>query len=59
MKRKITIMILCVLMVSILHNRKIVLNKGNWEYDNNGLKLIQVRFYEIGTDVSANIGDLQ
>jgi hypothetical protein len=30
-----------------------------WEYDNNGLKLLQVRFYEVGTDVSANDGDLQ
>ena len=25
-----------------------------WEYDNNGLKILQVRFYEVGTDVSAN-----
>jgi len=23
-----------------------------WEYDNNGLKLLQARFYPIGTDVS-------
>lgn len=23
-----------------------------WEYDNNGLKILQVRFYEVGTDVS-------
>lgn len=23
-----------------------------WEYDNNGLKLLQVRFYPVGTDVS-------
>ena len=23
-----------------------------WEYDNHGLKLLQVRFYEVGTDVS-------
>jgi hypothetical protein len=25
-----------------------------WEYDNNGLKILQVRFYEWETDVSAN-----
>lgn len=23
-----------------------------WEYDNNGLKLLQLRFYEAGTDIS-------
>jgi len=23
-----------------------------WEYDNNKLKLLQVRFYPVGTDVS-------
>lgn len=23
-----------------------------WEYDNNGLKLLQLRFYEVGTDIS-------
>jgi hypothetical protein len=25
-----------------------------WEYDNDGLKILQVRFYEVETDVSAN-----
>jgi hypothetical protein len=29
-----------------------------WEYDNTGLKLLQVRFYPIETDVSAGDGDL-
>jgi len=29
-----------------------------WEYDNNGLKLLQVRFYDCPTDVSAGDGDL-
>lgn len=23
-----------------------------WEYDNNGLKLLQLRFYEVPTDVN-------
>ena len=36
-----------------------ILEGEYWEYDNNGLKLLQVRFYEIGTDVSTNDGDLQ
>jgi hypothetical protein len=30
-----------------------------WEYDNDGLKHLQVRFYPIETDVSAGDGDLQ
>ena len=29
-----------------------------WEYDNNGLKILQVRFYEVETDVSANDSSL-
>lgn len=29
-----------------------------WEYDNNKLKLLQVRFYPWGTDVSEGDGDL-
>jgi len=29
-----------------------IIEKEYWEYDNNGLKLLQVRFYPIGTDVS-------
>jgi hypothetical protein len=29
-----------------------------WEYDNNGLKVLQVRFYENSTDVSSKDGDL-
>ena len=32
-----------------------MLENEYWEYDNNGLKILQVRFYEIGTDVS--LGD--
>jgi hypothetical protein len=29
-----------------------ILQGEYWEYDNNGLKLLQVRFYDIGTDVT-------
>jgi hypothetical protein len=29
-----------------------------WEYDNEGLKILQVRFYQLGTDVSANDSSL-
>jgi hypothetical protein len=29
-----------------------------WEYDNHGLKILQVRFYDIETDVSADDSDL-
>ena len=29
-----------------------MLEKEYWEYDNNGLKLLQARFYPVGTDVS-------
>ena len=29
-----------------------ILENEYWEYDNHGLKLLQVRFYPIGTDVS-------
>jgi hypothetical protein len=32
-----------------------MLENEYWEYDNNGLKILQMRFYEIGTDVS--LGD--
>ena len=32
-----------------------MLENEYWEYDNHGLKILQVRFYEIGTDVS--LGD--
>jgi hypothetical protein len=32
-----------------------ILENEYWEYDNNNLKLLQVRFYPVGTDVS--IGD--
>jgi hypothetical protein len=35
-----------------------ILQGEYWEYDNNGLKLLQVRFYPIQTDVSAGDGDL-
>jgi len=31
-----------------------ILEGEYWEYDNNGLKLLQVRFYDNQTDVSAN-----
>lgn len=30
-----------------------ILENEYWQYDNNGLKLLQVRFYPFGTDVSA------
>ena len=30
-----------------------------WQYDNEGLKNLDVRFYDCSTDVSANDGDLQ
>ncbi len=33
-----------------------IIENEYWEYDNNGLKLLQVRFYPVGTDVSE--GDL-
>ena len=29
-----------------------ILENEYWEYDNNNLKLLQVRFYPVGTDVS-------
>ncbi len=29
-----------------------IIENEYWEYDNHGLKLLQVRFYEVGTDVS-------
>jgi hypothetical protein len=32
-----------------------IIENEYWEYDNHGLKILQVRFYEIGTDVS--LGD--
>ena len=35
-----------------------ILEGEYWEYDNSGLKLLQVRFYPIQTDVSAGDGDL-
>lgn len=35
-----------------------ILQGEYWEYDNNGLKLLSVRFYPIPTDVSAGDGDL-
>lgn len=35
-----------------------IIENEYWEYDNNKLKLLQVRFYEIGTDVSENDSDL-
>ena len=35
-----------------------IIQNEYWEYDNSGLKILQVRFYEVGTDVSANDGDL-
>jgi hypothetical protein len=35
-----------------------ILQGEYWEYDNSGLKLLQVRFYPISTDVSAGDGDL-
>ena len=35
-----------------------MLENEYWEYDNHGLKILQVRFYEIGTDVSLGDDDL-
>ena len=35
-----------------------VLQGEYWDYDNNGLKLLQVRFYPWSTDVSAGDGEL-
>ncbi|SHJ44865.1 hypothetical protein SAMN02745751_02587 [Dethiosulfatibacter aminovorans DSM 17477] len=35
-----------------------ILENEYWEYDNNGLKHLQVRFYPIETDVSLGDGDL-
>jgi len=35
-----------------------MLENEYWEYDNNNLKLLQVRFYAVGTDVSAGDGNL-
>lgn len=35
-----------------------MLEKEYWEYDNNGLKLLQVWIYDNSTDVSAGDGDL-
>jgi hypothetical protein len=35
-----------------------MLENEYWEYDNNGLKILQMRFYEIGTDVSLGDDDL-
>jgi hypothetical protein len=35
-----------------------IIENEYWEYDNNGLKLLQVRFYDCPTDVSAGDGDL-
>jgi hypothetical protein len=29
-----------------------IIENEYWEYDNHGLKLLQVRFYEVGTDIS-------
>ena len=29
-----------------------IIENEYWEYDNNKLKLLQVRFYPVGTDVS-------
>ncbi len=29
-----------------------IIDNEYWEYDNHGLKLLQVRFYEVGTDIS-------
>jgi hypothetical protein len=31
-----------------------IIENEYWEYDNSGLKILQVRFYEVGTDVSLN-----
>jgi hypothetical protein len=36
-----------------------IIENEYWEYDNHGLKILQVRFYENGTDVSADDGFLQ
>lgn len=35
-----------------------IIDNEYWEYDNKGLKLLQVRFYPIGTDVSLGDADL-
>jgi len=35
-----------------------IIENEYWEYDNYGLKLLQVRFYDCPTDVSAGDGDL-
>jgi hypothetical protein len=35
-----------------------ILENEYWQYDNNGLRLLQVRFYPIGTDVSADDDEL-
>lgn len=35
-----------------------IIENEYWEYDNHGLKILQVRFYEIGTDVSLGDDDL-
>lgn len=35
-----------------------ILENEYWEYDNHGLKLLQVRFYDCTTDVSLDDGDL-
>ena len=35
-----------------------ILANEYWEYDNDKLKLLQVRFYDVETDVSAGDGDL-
>jgi hypothetical protein len=33
-----------------------IIENEYWEYDNNGLRILQVRFYDIGTDVSEDDG---